>query len=235
MFQQESIYNLVPKAKIIPGKGASYQSKYPPTIAPTASTFILGNSSYPGIANCSGEFKLPRGAHPIFRERATFGRPLGGYSPDPQNFHKKGETPIVYPPPEKLHTLYQIKKPPIPTEPPIHGLKTQKNFIISNAVDNILMEPKKRNLSVDQPFHKYYGKVPTYLQKYKLIHENELNDLKEMRRKHQEEEDAKQRLLTESEVSQLREGLKKKWEYYNHRYTGLTHKKYYDNLVLLRK
>ena len=108
-----------------------------------------------------------------------------------------------------MHTLYQIKKPPIPTEPPNDGLKTQKNFIISNAVDNILMQPKKRNLSVDQPFHKYYGKVPTYLQKYKLIHENELNYLKEMRRKHQEEEDAKQRLLTEDEVSQLREGLKK--------------------------
>ena len=235
MFQQESIYNLVPKAKIIPGKDATYHSKYPPNIAPTASTFILGNSSYPGIANCSGEFKLPRGAHQIFKERATFGRPLGGYSPDPHNFHKKGESPIVYPPPEKLHTLYQIKKPPIPTEPPIHGLKTEKNFIISNAVDNILMEPKKRNLSVDQPFHKYYGKVPTYLKKYRLVHENELKDLREMRRKHQEEEDAKQRLLTESEVSQLREGLKKKWEYYNQRYTGLTHKKFYDNLVLLRK
>ena len=40
MFQQESIYNLVPKAKIIPGKDASYHSKYPPTIAATASTFI---------------------------------------------------------------------------------------------------------------------------------------------------------------------------------------------------
>ena len=57
------------------------------------------------MANCSGEFKLPRRAHQIFKERATFGRPLGGYSPDPHNFHKKGETPIVYPPPEKLHTL----------------------------------------------------------------------------------------------------------------------------------
>ena len=59
--------------------------------------------------------------------------------------------------------------------------------------------------------------------------------IKEMRRRHQEEEDAKQRLLTEAEVSMLREGLKKKWEYYNNKYTGLTHKKVYDNLVLLRK
>ena len=237
MLQQESIYNLLPKAKIIPGKGATYHSRYPPSIAPTASTFILGNSSFPGIANCQGDYKFPRGAHPIIRQSATFGLPLGGYSPNPKNFHKKGETHKIYPPTEKLHTLSEIKKPPIPTvnDTPIYGLKTEKNFIISNAVDNILMQPRKRNLSVDQPFHKYYGQVPKYIQKYKLNHENELNDLREMRRRHQEEEDAKQRLLTEAEVSQLREGLKKRWEFYNNRYTGLTHKKYYDNLVLLRK
>ena len=237
MLQEESIYNLVPKMKIVPGRGASYRSRYPPDIAPTASTFILQNSSFPGVANMSGEYKFPRGAHPILRNSATFGLPLGGYSPDPLNFHKKGETHKIYPPTEKLHTYSDIKKPAVPTinDAPIFGLKTEKNFIIANAVDNILMQPKKRNFSIDNPFHKYYGKVPDYIKKYRLNHENELNDIKEMRRKHQEEEDAKQRLLTEAEVSVLREGLKKKWEYYNNKYTGLTHKKVYDNLVLLRK
>ena len=237
MLQEESIYNLVPKMKIIPGKGVSYRSRYPPDIAPTASTFILQNSSFPGVANMSGEYKFPRGAHPILRNSATFGLPLGGYSPDPLNFHKKGETHKIYPPTEKLHTYSDIKKPAVPTvnDAPIFGLKTEKNFIIANAVDNILMQPKKRNFSIDNPFHKYYGKVPDYIKKYRLNHENELNDIKEMRRRHQEEEDAKQRLLTEAEVSMLREGLKKKREYYNNKYTGLTHKKGYDNLVLLRK
>ena len=237
MLQEESIYNLVSKMKIVPGKGASYRSRYPPDIAPTASTFILQNSSFPGVANMSGEYKFPRGAHPILRNSATFGLPLGGYSPDPLNFHKKGETHKIYPPTEKLHTYSDIKKPAVPTvnDAPIFGLKTEKNFIIANAVENILMPPKKRNFSIDKPFHKYYGKVPDYIKKYRLSHENELNDIREMRRKHQEEEDAKQRLLTEAEVSMLREGLKKKWEYYNNKYTGLTHKKVYDNLVLLRK
>jgi hypothetical protein len=237
MLQEESIYNLVPKMKIVPGRGASYRSRYPPDIAPTASTFILQNSSFPGVANMSGEYKFPRGAHPILRNSATFGLPLGGYSPDPLNFHKKGETHKIYPPTEKLHTYSDIKKPAVPTvnDAPIFGLKTEKNFIIANAVDNILMQPKKRIFSIDNPFHKYYGKVPDYIKKYRLNHENELNDIKEMRRRHQEEEDAKQRLLTEAEVSMLREGLKKKWEYYNNKYTGLTHKKVYDNLVLLRK
>ena len=162
---------------------------------------------------------------------------LGAYAADPNNFHKKGETHKIYPPTEKLHTLSLTKKPPIPTvnDTPIFGLKTEKNFIIANAVDNILMQPKKRNLTNDKPLHKYYGKVPDYIKKYRLNYENELNDLKEIRRKHQEEEDAKQRLLTEAELSELREGLKKKWEFYNRKYTGLTHKKVYDNIVLLRK
>jgi hypothetical protein len=237
MLQQESIYNLVPKLEVRHGRGESYHSRYPPDIAPTASTFILKNSSFPGVANMSGEYKLPRGAHPILRNSATFGLPLGSYAADPHNFHKKGETHKIIPKPEKFHTASSVKKPPIPTvnDTPIFGLKTSKNFIIANAVDNILMQPKKITNDTDRPFHRYYGKVPDYIKKYRLKHENELNDLKEIRRKHQEEEDAKQRLLTEAEVSALREGLKKKWEFYNNKYTGLTHKKVYDNIVLLRK
>ena len=55
-----------------------------------------------------------------------------------------------------------------------------------------------------------------------------------MQRRQKEEEDKKQRLLTEEEVSTLREGLRKKWEMYNQRYAKMTHKKAFDNLVLLR-
>ena len=236
MYQHESIYNLVPKGKIIPGKGASYHSRYPSNTFPTASTFIPSNSSFPGTVNCNGDISLPRGAHPLLRNSGTFGLPEGSYSPDPKKFHKKGETGKIYPPCEPLRSKNEIRKPKIPalTDVPIYGLKTEKNFIISNAVDNILMQPRKKNMSVEKPFHKYYGKVPDYIKKYKLNHENELKDLREIKRRHQEEEDAKQRLLTEAEVKQLREGLKKRWEFFNNRYTGLTHKKYYDNLVLLR-
>ena len=235
MYQQESIYSLVPKGKIIPGKGASYHSRYPSNTFPTASTFIPSNSSFPGTVNCNGDISLPRGAHPLLRNSGTFGLPEGSYSPDPKKFHKKGETGKIYPPCEPLRSKNEIRKPKIPalTDVPIYGLKTEKNFIISNAVDNILMIPRKRNVSVEKPFHKYYGKVPDYIKKYRLNHENELNDIKEMRRKHQEEEDAKQRLLTEAEVSALREGLKKKWEYYNHKYAGLTHKKVYESKLYL--
>ena len=174
MYQQESIYNLVPKGKIIPGKGASYHSRYPANTFPTASTFIPNNSSFPGTVNCNGDISLPRGAHPLTRKSGTFGLPEGGYCPDPKNFHKKGDTKKIYPPCEPLRSKNEIKKPNIPalTDVPIYGLKTEKNFIISNAVDNILMQPRKKNYSVEKPFHKYYGKVPDYIKKYKLNHEN---------------------------------------------------------------
>ena len=148
MYQQESIYNLVPKGKIIPGKGASYHSRYPPNTYPTASTFLPSNTSFPGTVNCNGDISLPRGAHPLLRNSGTFGLPEGSYSPDPKKFHKKGETGKIYPPCEPLRSKNEIKKPKIPalTDAPIYGLKTEENFIISNAVDNILMIPRKKML-----------------------------------------------------------------------------------------
>ena len=111
MYQQESIYNLVPKGKIIPGKGASYHSRYPSNTFPTASTFIPSNTSFPGTVNCNGDILLPRGAHPLLRNSGTFGLPEGSYSPNPKNFHKKGDTGKVYPPCEPLRNKNEIKKP----------------------------------------------------------------------------------------------------------------------------
>ena len=238
MLQQESIYNLIPKVKIIPSKSASYISRYPPNIPPTSSTFILNGSSFPGISNCNGDLKLPQGCHSTLRNSATFGLPIGSYAADPKNFHKKGENHKILPPLQKLHSLCQIRKPPIPTinDRPIQGLKSNKNYILSNAIDNILMRPKKmRNNSCEDIHHKFYGKIPNYIKKFRLQKENEINNEKELNRKMKEEEDAKKKILSQEEVEKLREGLTKKWQAYNYRYGNITHKKLFDNLVLLRK
>ena len=69
----------------------------------------------------------------------------------------------------------------------------------------------------------------------KFNREEQINNEKEVSRKLKEEEDAKRRILTKEEVDQLREGLTKKWQAYNFRYGIITHKKVFDNLVLLRK
>lgn len=238
MYQQESIYNIVEHSKIIPDKEPLYKSSYPYWIAPTSSTFNLKNSSYPNVSNISGEYKLPRGGHPILRQSATFGLPDVGKSVSPAQYHRKGELRRKLPPLERLHTSTEVRKPPVPTvkDKPIMGLKTDKNFVISNAVDNILMEPKK--IKEEDPLearHKYFGKVPTYIKNLKLKIKEEYDSIKELQRRKKEEEDKKQRILTEAEVAELREGLKKKWEMYNFRYGKMSHKKMFDNLVLLRK
>lgn len=77
MYQEESIYNLVPKDKVEPEKKQRYRSMYPPDIAPTGSTFGLKTSSFPNVSNMNGDINLPKGAHPIKQAFATFGKPNG--------------------------------------------------------------------------------------------------------------------------------------------------------------
>ena len=58
------------------------------------------------------------------------------------------------------------KKVPVPkaTEKPIMNLVSDKNFIVSNAVENILAAPKiPTNKDKDYLKKKNYGKVPKYL------------------------------------------------------------------------
>lgn len=53
-------------------------------------------------------------------------------------------------------------------EKPIMGLVSDKNFIVSNAVENILAAPKlPSNSDKDYLKKKNYGKVPKFLQKIK--------------------------------------------------------------------
>ena len=103
MLQQESIYNLIPPKKLIQSRSALHISRYPYDIPPTASTFILNGSSFPGISNCRGDYKLPQGGHLSLGKSATFGLPIGAYASDPKKFHKKGETFKILPPIQKLH------------------------------------------------------------------------------------------------------------------------------------
>jgi hypothetical protein len=237
MLQEESIYNLLPKEKIEVPKDPIYRSKYPHSLAPTASTFCLKNSSFPGIANLNGEVSFPRGAHPIKGASTTFGRPSGSYKVDPENFIKKNHEYKTLPPPEKLHPD-TIRKPSVPTlkDKPIMGLKSDKNYITANAVDIILMQPKKR-VQEQQNYlqKKSYGKVPNYLNKLKNEIENEYKTIREMQLRTEEEEARKKKTLSEEEIISLRDGLERKLKQLKQMYGVLTHKKSFDTLVMLKK
>ena len=70
-----------------------------------------------------------------------------------------------------------MKQPvPLRTEVPPHGLVTTKNFIVANALETILAEPKRPKEEPLPTQKKDYGKVPRYLQtvKAKIAEEKEL-------------------------------------------------------------
>lgn len=215
MYQEESIYNLVPKEKILPEKDKRYRSFYPPWLHPTATTFNLNNTSYPKVANMNGEVLLPRGAHSTFGNWRTFGLPEGSYKQDPQNFYKKGHQYKTIPPPERIRSESEIRKPSVPTlaDKPIMGLKSDKNYITANAVDAILMAPRKKaKEEFDYLKKKDYGKVPNYLKKLKVDIENEYKTIREMQIRNEEEDAKRRKVLTKEEIETLRQGLIKKLE-----------------------
>jgi hypothetical protein len=238
MFQEESIYNLIPKEKIEPIKERMYKSKHAPWVAPTASTFILKNTSFPNVANVNGGETLPRGAHPVKGSWTTFGRPLGGYKPNPETFIKKGHQYKLLPIPERVRSNSEIKKPSVPTikDKPIMGLKSDKNYITANAVDVILMAPKKKTVEkFDYLNKRNFGKVPEYLSKLKSEVENEYKTIREMQLRTEEEEAKKKKVLAEDEINMIQEGLKKKLEQIKVSYGKITHKQVFDTMVAKKK
>jgi len=84
------------------------------------------------------------------------------------------------------------------------GLQSNKNFLVANAVENILsgivlmvinlkilwiLAPKVQKEDVDFLKKKEFGKVPNYLEKIKSNIMNEYTMIQEMHRQEQEEQE----------------------------------------------
>ena len=107
------------------------------------------------------------------------------------------------------------RKAPIPAkdEKPIHGLVSDKNFIVANAVENILAAPKlPATKEKDMLKKKNYGQVPKYVTKIKTEIEDEYTLIREMQIEEQNERDRQKMLMPEEERQELIAALKKKWE-----------------------
>ena len=69
------------------------------------------------------------------------------------------------------------------------GLKSDKNYITANAVDVILMQPKKKFEETKNYLSKNnYGKVPVYISTLRNNVENEYRTIREMQNRTKEEE-----------------------------------------------
>jgi len=129
------------------------------------------------------------------------------------------------------------KKPDVPRvqEKPIMGLKTQKNYIVANAVENMLSQPKVIEGQKKFVEKKEYGKVPKYLENIKDQMNREYEHIKTVHIQEEEARDNEKFLMSEEELRILREGLKKKWEIVNKEYQQITHISKIDTVGLKRK
>jgi len=234
----ESIYNLIPKEEIPPEKVPRYKSKYPPTIPPTYSTLCHKTTSRPGITNPHGEFSIMGGTHSHRALSATFGLLKGSAKQSPASYTKKGSGPFLRALSKKCHYINEDRRPAIPdkADKPIMGLVSEKNYIIANAVENILAAPKKIQ---EEKFNyltiKNYGKVPKYIEKIKKEIDDEYQIVKDL---HIQEEDEKMKekyLMPDDERRDLIAALKKKWEIVHHEYKEIGHITKMDTIGLRRK
>lgn len=207
------------------GGGALYKKRGLPP--PTASTFGFHGTS--AIVGNMGGDNMDYSVHPSKKTMATFGREVG-VNVDPAKFLKKNTGPYTASRGAPTVNSTRFKKsehctekvkPDVPdrNERPVMGLKTDKNYVIANAVENTMAIPTKQ-IPALQPRatdREDFGKVPKYLQ--------EINGEIQARRQEVETYKAETRAanekwseLSEAELSELRNGLQRRWDMINKEY-----------------
>ncbi|XP_062517672.1 enkurin-like [Corticium candelabrum] len=210
---EESIYNLVAQERMVAKKPARYQSKFR---SMTQSEYKARKQG----ANTMGPAKVPLNSTQDFLKKRS-GEPK---LPEP--------SPFKYPDKEK--------RPTVPTrkDQPMMGVKCNKDFIKTNAVETINSVAKKPSeryadtvkgathaLTPSGLVPKYlqkkdYGKTPGYLTKRR-------EEMEQAQREYEEyvEESRRQgalKQIQDDERDVILAGLKKNWEEVHHQYQGLS-------------
>merc|ERR1712100_679216 len=136
--------------------------------------------------------------------------------------------------PERVPKRHKV---PLRSEKPVMGLKTTKDFLVANAVENILAVPGQRvNKSPQYIKKKDYGKVPEYLLHVK-------NDIAEEKRVIDEYFNAQRTKVSEvggeplpqAERNDLLRKLKMKWADVNKRYQKIAHNTILDTIGKVKR
>jgi hypothetical protein len=203
-----------------------YRSKHDAKLPPSCSSFGLQGSSKL-TANESGT------EDPLFGKSAANGKPAATFgkevitSIDPTSFMKKGAKTKPAAPDAKPFQRSALlpSRPGVPkrTEKPVMGLTTEKNFVVANAVENILAVPRRPPKEAPLATQaKSFGKVPGYLGKIKRDVEQEREYVQQLSRQQHAGEQDRMRMMTEDEKNDIISGLKKKWEDTHKQYQALT-------------
>ena len=78
------------------------------------------------------------------------------------------------------------KRPPVPkvNERPTMGLRSDRNFIVSNAIENILSTARKIEAPANYLEKKDYGRVPNYLHRVKDSIQQEYKMMQTLHQQH---------------------------------------------------
>jgi len=242
----ESIYNLIAVKETVPPKPELYRSKFPGNAAPTGSTFGAATTSTVGVTNLRGAMAYS-GSRDHVLNSATLGPAQdGGRKPRPDMFLKSKSgtkalakaTKFSYPEQE------DERKPALPKkeDAPTMGLRSTKNFVVSNALENILSESNTKNTktSAETAKHAEFGKIPQYLTAVKKQINDEYTAIAAMK----EERESAQRhnaqtteieLLPETERVSLLNAMKQKWERINSEYQQMTHLVALDTISKIKR
>jgi len=225
----ESIYNLIPQPVPAVVQADRYKSKHAGSKPPTFSTFGLTGTSKPGYKNIAGaEAAMAEGHHEFTKPHATMGKE--GNAKKPSEMLKKGTGGGGGAADANANTStaafkYTDKmRPSLPSKEELKAVtqalkKTDtKNFITSNAVENILAVPKREDEGVDWLKKPHFGEVPPYLKKIKQEISDEYEYIKSMQQQQADEGPPGMRLMPEEERLELIAALKSKWDAVNKTY-----------------
>lgn len=238
--QEESIYNLLVPEKITIPKQQRYKSTHSPYVLPTGSTFVNKTTARPGVANLAGHNNLGPESHSYKGSHNSMGKPKGQYRPNTTDFVKCGSGRMGSNTlPQITNFAYKTKQRreliPKFNDKPVMNLASDKNFIVSNIVENVTAAPKKLKEETDYLNKKDYGNVPKYLADRKERINDEYDYLRNMQKCDEENRQTSKYLMTPTEIEELRAALKKKLEHVNREYQSITHKNKVDSEGLRRK
>lgn len=226
----ESIYALIPQPVPIPAKDPIYRSKHDGKKPPTFSTFGLAGTSKPGYQNVAGTAANAAGdGHHTFQKPfSTMGKEGNSRRPDEILKRGTGGGGGAADAAASLQAGFKYSdklRPPVPTAAECkearkatqHNGET-KNFITSNAVENILAVPKRDPEAIDWLKKPYFGQTPPYLEKIKQEISDEYEYIKSMQQQQDDGIPAGMRQMAEEERTELVNSLKAKWDAVNKQY-----------------
>jgi len=221
-----------------------YRSKHYDT-PPTASTFQQPGTSHPIVSNMAGD---AQGKVVPDREARTMGKPPGSNSNTPRDYIRKGchnaavamlsEVKLKCPEmlqPTELKPKLKGSVPPR-MDAPVMNLVTSKNFIVANAVENILAAPRKAAVGTKDYLKKEdYGKVPKYLDNVKGDIQAEYDYIQRLEQERADMTRSNVRAMDDDERQELILSLKEKWESVNTNYQAATHLTKLDTIGKIKR